>query len=117
MRKGSPLVACSIAALILIVAGAALVPSSAWRAASVVAHLAPSLASTATSHGSIAVRAAGVGLLAAPTLLRDAPPAEKAREPQVRVCRRELPRSSCNRPVECPQKLFQRLHLVFPIDG
>lgn len=117
MRKDSPLVACSIAALILVVAGAALVPSSAWQAASVVARLAPTLASTATGHGSTAARAAGLGVLAAPELLRDAPPAAKPHEPQVKVCRRDLPRSSCNRPVECPQKMFQRLHLVFPIDG
>ena len=58
MRKDSPLVACSIAALILVGAGAALVPSSAWRAVSVVAHLTPTLASTAAGHGSSAVRAA-----------------------------------------------------------
>jgi hypothetical protein len=117
MRKDSPLVACSIAALILVVAGALLAPSSAWRAVSVVAHLTPSLASTATGHGITTVRAAGVGVLAAPALLREAPPAAKPREPQVKVCRRELPRSSCNRPVECPQRMFQRLHIVFPIDG
>jgi hypothetical protein len=117
MRKDSPLVACSIAALIVLVAGAALVPSSAWRAASVVAQLAPTLVSTATGHGSTAARAAGLGVLAAPSLLREAPPAAKPREPQVRVCRRDLPRAACNRPVECPQKMFQRLHLVFPIDG
>ena len=116
MRKDSPLVACSIAAMILLVAGAALAPPSAWRAASVVAHLAPTLASTATGHGSTAVKAAGIGMLAAPALLRDAAPAAKPREPQVRVCRRDQPRA-CNRPVECPQKMFQRLHLVFPIDG
>ena len=116
MRKDSPLVACSIAALILVVAGVALTPSSAWRAASVVAHLAPALASSATDHGATAVKAAGLGILAAPALLRDAPPASSPREPQVRVCRRDVPRS-CNRPVECPQKMFQRLHLVFPIDG
>src|SRR5215471_3640520 len=112
MRKDSPLVACSIAALILVGAGAALVPSSAWRAVSVVAHLTPTLASTATGHGFSAVRAAGLGMLAAPSLLREAPPATKAHEPQVRVCRRELPRTSCNRPVECPQKMIQRLRLV-----
>jgi hypothetical protein len=116
MRKDSPLVACFIAALILVFAGAALAPSSAWRAASVVAHLAPALASTASSHGSTAVKAAGIGVLSAPALLRDAAPAAKPREPQVRVCRRDLPRA-CNRPVECPQKAFQRLHWVFPIDG
>ena len=116
MRKDSPLVACSIAALILVVAGGALTPSSAWRAASVVAHLAPALASTATDHGATAVKAAGLGILAAPALLRDAPPPSSPREPQVRVCRRDVPRS-CNRPVECPQKMFQRLHWVFPIDG
>jgi hypothetical protein len=117
MRKDSPLVACSIAAMILVVAGAALVPSSAWRGASVVARLVPTMASTATGHGFTAVRAAGNGVLAAPSLLRDAPPSAKPREPQVRVCRRDLPRVSCNRPVECPQKMIQRLHLVFPIDG
>ena len=117
MRKDSPLVACSIAALILVVAGAALVPSSAWQAASVVAHLAPTLASTATGHGTSVARAAGLGVLSAPALLRNSPPAGQPREPQVKVCRRELPRSSCNRPVECPQKMFQRLHLVFPTDG
>jgi hypothetical protein len=117
MRKDSPLVACSIAALILVVSGAALVPSSVWQAAGVVARLAPTLASTATGHGSTAARAAGLGVLAAPTLLREAPPAARPREPQVKVCRRELPRTSCNRPVECPQKMFQRLHLVVPIDG
>jgi hypothetical protein len=116
MRKDSPLVACSIAALILVVAGAALAPTSAWRAASVLPHLAPTLASTATGHGSTAVKAAGLGVLAAPSLLRDAPPASRPREPQVRVCRRDLPRT-CNRPVECPQKMFQRLHWVFPTDG
>ena len=98
MRKDSPLVACSIAALILLVAGVALTPASAWRAASVVAHLAPALASTATDHGTTAVKAAGLGILAAPALLRDAPPASRPHEPQVRVCRRDLPRSSCNRP-------------------
>ena len=117
MRKDSPLVACFIAALILVVAGVALVPSSAWRAASVVARLAPTLASTASDHGSTAARAAGLGLLAAPSLLWDSPPAAKPHEPQVKVCRRELPRTTCNRPVECPHKMFQRLHLVFPIDG
>jgi len=117
MRKDSPLVACFIAALILVVAGATLVPSSAWHAASVVARLAPTLASSASDHGSTAARAAGLGLLAAPSLLWDSPPAAKPHEPQVKVCRRELPRTTCNRPVECPHKMFQRLHLVFPIDG
>ncbi|HZW87547.1 MAG TPA: hypothetical protein VFF12_00590 [Myxococcaceae bacterium] len=117
MRKDSPLVACSIAALILVVSAGLLAPSSAWRAASVVAHLSPTVVSTATGHGFTAVRAAGLGVLAAPGLLRDAPPAAKPHEPQVKVCRRELPRSSCNRPVECPQRMFQRLHLVVPIDG
>jgi hypothetical protein len=117
MRKDSPLVACFIAALILIFAGVTLAPSSAWRAASVIAHLAPTLASTATGHGSTAARAAGLGLLAAPELLRDSPPEAKPHEPQVKVCRRDLPRTTCNRPVECPQKMFQRLRLVFPIDG
>ncbi|HVP60338.1 MAG TPA: hypothetical protein VMT11_07255 [Myxococcaceae bacterium] len=116
MRKDSPVVACSIAALILLFAGAALVPSSAWRAASVVAHLAPTLVSTTTGHGSTAARAAGLGVLAAPGLLRDAPPAREQPAPQVRVCRRELPRS-CNRPVECPRQMIQRLRLVFPING
>jgi len=117
MRKDSPLVACSIAALILVGAGAVLAPPAAWRATSVVAHLAPGMVSTATSHGFTAIRAAGVGVVTAPALLRETPPAAKPREPQVRVCRRELPRTSCARPVECPQKMFQRLHLVFPIDG
>ncbi len=51
MRKDSPLVACSIAASILLLAGAALVPPSAWRAAFVIAHLAPTLVSTAGGHG------------------------------------------------------------------
>ena len=116
MRKDSPLVACSIAALILLVAGAALVPSSAWRAASVVARLGPTLISTATGHGSSAVKAAGLGVLAAPALLHEAPPATRQHEPQVRVCRRELP-GHCNRQVECPRQMIQRLNLVFPIDG
>jgi hypothetical protein len=117
MRKDSPLVACFIAALILIVAGVTLVPASAWRAASVVAHLAPTLAYTATDHGSTAARAAGLGVLAAPSLLWEAPPAAKPHEPRMKVCRREPPHTSCNRPVECPQKMIQRLRLVFPIDG
>ena len=117
MRKDSPLVACFIAALILIFAGVTLAPSSAWRAASVIAHLAPTLASTATAHGSTAARAAGLGVLAAPSLLWESPPAAKPREPQMKVCRREPPHTSCNRPVECPQKMIQRLRLVFPIDG
>ena len=116
MRKDSPLVACSIAAMILLVAGGALVPSSAWRAAAVAAHLAPTLVSTATGHGSTATRAAVVGILAAPGLLQQAPPAAKPPEPQVKVCRRDLPRT-CNRPVECPRQALRRLHLVFPIDG
>jgi hypothetical protein len=116
MRKDSPLVACSIATMILLVAGGALVPSSAWRAAAVVAHLAPTLASTATGHGSTAARAAVVGILATPGLLQEAPPAAKPSEPQVKVCRREVPRT-CNRPVECPRQALRRLHLVFPIDG
>ena len=112
MRKDSPLVACSIAAMILLVAGGALVPSSAWRAAGVVANL----ASTASGHGSTAARAAVVGVLAAPALLQEAPPAAKPSEPQVKVCRRDVPRS-CNRPVECPRQALRRLHRVFPIDG
>ena len=116
MRKDSPLVACSIAAMIMLVAGTALVPSSAWRVASVFAHLAPTLASTASGHGSSAAKAAVLGMRAAPALLREAPPAAKPTEPQVRVCRREMPRA-CNRPVECPRQALRRLHLVFPIDG
>ncbi len=116
MRKDSPVVACSIAALILVVTGAALVPSSAWRAASVVARLAPTLVTTASAHGSTAARAAGLGVRAAPGLFREAPPAERQSAPQVRVCRRDAPRS-CNRPVECPRQMIQRLHLIFPIDG
>jgi hypothetical protein len=116
MRKDSPLVACSIAAMVMLVAGTALVPSSAWRAASVLAHLAPTLASTASGHGSTAAHAAVLGMRAAPVLLQDAAPAAQPAEPQVRVCRRELPRA-CNRPVECPRQALRRLHLVFPIDG
>ncbi|HZX41565.1 MAG TPA: hypothetical protein VFE93_06975 [Myxococcaceae bacterium] len=116
MRKGSPVVACSIAALILVFAGAALVPSSAWRTASVLAHLGPMLVSTASGHGSTAVKAATLGVLAAPGLLREAPPTERQPAPQVRVCRRDLPRS-CNRPVECPRQTLHRLRLLFPISG
>jgi len=116
MRKDSPVVACSIAALVLLLAGAALVPPSAWRAASVLAHLAPTLVATAGGHGTTAVRAAGLGVLAAPGLLHEAPPAREPGEKQVHVCRREVPRS-CNRPVECPRQMFQRLRLVFPISG
>ncbi len=117
MRKDSPVVACSIAALILLVAGAALVPSPAWRAAAVLARLGPGLVSTAGGHGTAAARAASVGMLAAPGLLRENAPASPHREPQIRVCRRDVPRS-CEKPaVECPRHMMQRLHLVFPISG
>jgi hypothetical protein len=117
MRKDSPLIACSIAAMVLMLAGAALVPPSAWRAASVVAHLAPTLVSAAGNHGTTAVKAAGVAVLATPGLLRDAAPAPAHEAPSVRVCRRDLPRS-CARPVECPrQQLLQRLRFVFPTSG
>lgn len=115
MRKDSPLVACSIAAVILLLGGAALVPSSAWRAASLVAQLTPALVSTASVHGSAAARAAQLGMFAAPGLLRDAPPVPKREERQVKVCRRDVPRS-CVRS-ECPRPLLQRLHLIFPISG
>jgi len=117
MRKDSPLIACSIAAMILMVAGAAVVPSSAWRAASVFAHLAPTLVSAAGSHGAGAVKAAGVAVLSAPVLLRDAKPAPAQEEPKVRVCRRDMPHS-CARQIECPrQQLLQRLHFIFPTNG
>jgi hypothetical protein len=117
MRKDSPLIACSIAAMVLLLAGAAVVPSSAWRTASVLAHIAPTLVSTAANHGATAMKAAGVAVLAAPVLLRDAAPAPAHEAPQVRVCRRDVPRS-CARQVECPrQQLIQRLHLVFPTSG
>ncbi len=117
MRKDSPVVACSIAALILVLAGAALMPSSAWHAAAVLARLGPTLVSTAGGHGPTAARAAGVGMLAAPGLLREDTPASPHHEPQIRVCRRDVPRS-CEKPaVECPRQLMQRLHLVFPISG
>lgn len=115
MRKDSPLVACSIAASILLLAGAALVPPSAWRSVWVMAHLAPALLSTASSHGSTAVKTARLGLLAAPGLLHDAPPPTQEHAPQIRVCRRDVPRS-CAKP-ECPRQMIQRLHLLFPING
>ena len=116
MRKDSPVVACSIAALILVATGAALMPSSGWHAVSVVARLGPAMVTTAQGHGLTTAKAAGLGVLAAPALLRDTAPSTP-REPQVKVCRRDLPRA-CNRPVECPQKqMIQRLHLVFPTDG
>ena len=117
MRKGSPLIACSIAAMVLMLAGTALVPPSAWRAASVLAHLAPTLVLTAGNHGATAVKAAGLAVLATPELLRDAAPAPAHEAPSVRVCRRDLPRS-CTRPVECPrQQIIQRLRFVFPTSG
>ena len=115
MRKDSPLVACSLAASILLVAATALVPPSAWRAAFVMAHLAPTLATTAGGHGTSAARAAQIGMLAAPGLLRESAPAPARPEKQVRVCRRDLPRS-CAKP-ECPRQLIQRLHLFFPTSG
>ena len=116
MRKDSPLAACSIAAMILVLAGAALVPSSTWRAAAVLAHLAPTLVSTAGGHGATAAKAAGVAVLAAPALLQNAVPAPAHPPAQVRMCRRDVPRS-CARQVECPRQLIQRLHLVFPTSG
>jgi hypothetical protein len=117
MRKDSPLIACSIAAMVLMLAGAALVPPSTWRAASVLAHLAPTLVSTAGNHGATAVKAAGVAVLATPGLLRDAAPEPKHDAPSVRVCRRDMPRS-CARQSECPrQQLIQRLRFVFPTSG
>ncbi|HSP17908.1 MAG TPA: hypothetical protein VLQ79_00220 [Myxococcaceae bacterium] len=115
MSKDSPLVACSIAASILLVAGAAVVPSSAWRAASVLARVAPALVTTAGLHGTTAARAASLGVLSAPGLLRDAPAAAPERK-EHRLCRRDVPRT-CDRQAECPRQLFQRLHLVFPIRG
>ena len=117
MRKDFPVVACFIAALILVLAGAALVPSPAWRAAAVLARLGPTLVSTAGGHGTTAARAAGIGMLAAPGLLRENAPASHHREMQIRVCRRDVPHS-CEKPaVECPRQMMQRLHLVFPING
>lgn len=116
MRKDSPLVACSVAALLLLLAGAALVPAPAWRAASALAHLAPTLVSRLGGHGTTAVRAATLGVLAAPGLLREAPPSVERQERQIRVCRRDVPRH-CEKPVECPRQMLQRLHLVFPING
>jgi len=115
MRKDSPLAACSIAASILLIAGAALLPSSAWDSVSVVTRLAPALVSTAGGHGVTAVKAARAGIRAAPGLLRDSAPPNEERRPQVRVCRREVQRSC--RQTECPRQLFQRLRLVFPING
>ncbi|HTS79141.1 MAG TPA: hypothetical protein VMH40_00960 [Myxococcaceae bacterium] len=116
MRKDSPVVACSIAALILLVAGAAVVPAPAWRAMSVLAHVAPTMIATVGGHASSAVQAAGLGALAAPALLRDPAPREPP-APQVRVCRRELPKN-CSRQAECPrQQVLQRLRAIFPIDG
>jgi len=115
MRKDSPIVACSIAAVILLSAAAALVPPSAWRAATVLAHLGPTLLVTAGSHGTTAARAAGVGVLAAPTLLQDAP-GDAPHRTEVRVCRRDEPRS-CQKPVECPRLQMMRLHLRIPTSG
>jgi hypothetical protein len=115
MRKDSLLVACSLAASILLLAATALVPASAWRAAFVMAHLAPTLVSTAGGHGNSAVRAAQIGVFAAPGLLREPAPASARPERQVKVCRRDLPRS-CAKP-ECPRQLIQRLHFVFPTSG
>ncbi len=116
MSKDSPLVACSIAAAMLLVVGAALIPSSAWQAASVLARVAPTVVSTVGGHGTTAAHAASLGVLAAPGLLHDGPAAPVREERQVRVCRRDVPHA-CNRQVECPRQLFQRLHLVFPISG
>jgi len=115
MRKDSPLAACSIAASILLLAGAVLVPSSAWQTVSVLARLTPSLVSTAGEHGMTAARAARLGIRAAPGLLQDSASPAEERRPQVRVCRREVQRS-CQK-TECPRQLFQRLRLVFPING
>ena len=116
MSKDSPLVACSIAASMLLVVGAALVPASAWQAASVLARITPTVVSTVGGHGTTAAQAASLGVLAAPGLLRDAPAAPVREERQIRVCRRDVPHA-CNRQAECPRQLFQRLHLVFPING
>ena len=91
MRKDSPVVACSIAALILVAAGAAVMPSSGWEAASVLTRLGPTMVSTAQGHGFTTAKAAGLGLLAAPGLLRDTAPSTP-HEPQVKVCRRDQPR-------------------------
>jgi|GEM_PF-383377 len=117
MSKDSPLVACSIAASILMVAGAALVPASAWRAATVLARVAPTVVTTVGGHGSTAARAASLGVLSAPALLHDSSGAAPEREERrARVCRRDVPRT-CDRQLECPRQLIQRLHLVFPISG
>lgn len=115
MSKDSPLVACSIAASILLVAGAALVPSSAWRAASVLARLAPTVVTTVGGHGTTAVRAASLGVLSAPGLLRESPADPVREQKEIRVCRRDVPHS-CNRQVECPRQI-QRLQLILPIHG
>jgi len=112
MRKDSPLVACSVAALILLVAGTAAVPPSAWRMAS----SAVGLASTVGGHGLSLARAARTGVLNVPGLLRDAPRSPERQQRQIRVCRRDLPRSCVQS--TCPrQLLFERIHLLFPIRG
>jgi hypothetical protein len=111
MRKDSPLVACSIAALIVLVVGLAVMPASAWRTASSVA----SLVSTVGGHGTSLARAARVGVLAAPGLLRETPAVPERRAPRVRVCRREVPRSCVQS--SCPRQFLQRIQLIFPIRG
>ena len=62
-----------------------------------------------------AAKAATLGIRAAPGLLQDSATPSEEHRPQVRVCRRDVQRSC--RHTECPRQLFQRLRLVFPING
>jgi len=112
MRKDSPLLACSVAALILLVAGSAAMPSSAWRMTASAA----TLVSTVGGHASSLARAARTGVVDAPGLLRDRSGQPERQHHQIRVCRRDVPRSCVQ--TACPrQLLLQRIQLLFPIRG
>jgi hypothetical protein len=117
MRKGSPVIAFSAAALIIIAAAVASVPAEGWQTARALGRIGPGLVQRAATHGWVTTRAVGTAVLHVPAMLRAQPPMrELSPPPPTKVCRGEQTRVCA--PGECRRLWLQRrLHLLFGITG
>jgi hypothetical protein len=117
MRRDSPVIAFSLASLIILGAAAASVPASEWHRASVLTRFAPGLVDRMAGHGWVATRAMSTAVFHAPAALRSNQPMHHDPAPPTSVCRSERGRLVCAQG-ECRRVWLQRrIQLLLGITG
>jgi hypothetical protein len=116
MRRDSPVIGFTLAALLIIAAAAASAPASGWQTAAVLGRLGPRLVHRAATHGGVVTRAVGTAAVHVPAMLRGPQPIRELAPPPTRVCRGEQTRVCAQG--DCRRLWLQRrLSLLFGITG